>query len=259
MKALPFAASLLVSLGGWILVGGVTVILSLAGLFILWPISVLFQRASGELPHRVSQLWARTLARLLPFWEIHVTGLERIKRGKPYVVVSNHQSMLDILVLLARLPLHFKFIAKKELFWIPFFGWHLALAGYICLKRGDPESGRACLAKASEWIRRGVSVIFFPEGTRSPDGLIHEFKPGAFKLALEEKADFLPLVVAGTREAIPKYSWRIERRAPLFLKVLAPVPTKGKRVEDLDTVRQKIREDIMREFEVLKGGLKSNG
>lgn len=259
MKTLPFAASLLVSLGGWILVGGVTVILSLAGLFILWPLSVLFQRASGELPHRVSQLWARTLTRLLPFWEIHVTGLERIKRGKPYVVVLNHQSMLDILALLARLPLHFKFIVKKELFRIPFFGWHLASAGYICLKRGDPESGRACLEKAREWLRRGVSVIFFPEGTRSPDGLIHEFKPGAFKLALEEKADFLPLVVAGTREAIPKYSWRIERRAPLFLKVLEPVSTEGKGIQDLDAMRQNIRENIMSEFDVLKGEIQNNG
>lgn len=259
MKALPLAASFLVSLGGWILVGGVTVTLFLVGFFILWPISILFQRASGELPHRVSQLWAWTLTRLLPFWEIQVEGLERIQKGKPYVVVSNHQSMLDILLLLARLPLHFKFIAKKELFWIPFFGWHLALAGYICLKRGDPESGRACLAKAREWLRRGVSVIFFPEGTRSPDGLIHEFKAGAFKLALEEKAELLPLVVAGTREAIPKYSWRIERRAPLFLKVLGPVSTEGKGIQDLEAVRQSIRENIMREFDALKGGTQRNG
>lgn len=239
--------------------GGVTVILSLAGLFILCPISILFQRASGELPHRVSQLWARTLTRLLPFWEIHVTGLERIKRGKPYVVVSNHQSMLDILALLARLPLHFKFIVKKELFRIPFFGWHLASAGYICLKRGDPESGRVCLAKAREWLRRGVSVVFFPEGTRSPDGLIHEFKPGAFKLALEEKADFLPLVVAGTREAIPKYSWRIEKRASLFLKVLEPISTEGKGIQDLESIREIVRENIMREFDALKGGMTKNG
>lgn len=246
--------SFVLSSGGWFLVGGVTVLLFLIGFFILWPISVVFERASGRLPHAVSQFWARALIHLVPFWKIRAEGLERIEKGKPYVVVSNHQSMLDILVLLARLPLHFKFIAKRELFWVPFLGWHLALARYIPLRRGDPESGRACLTQARDWLRRRVSVIFFPEGTRSPDGKIHEFKAGAFKLALEEKTNILPLVIAGTREAIPKRSWRIRKQSPLLLRIQEPVSVKGFSIEDLDELRRKVRTQIVGDFEKLKLG-----
>lgn len=251
-RTISLLTSIFASLGGWFLVGIGTIVLSLFGLFILWPFSILFQQGNGQFLHAVSQFWARLISRLLPFWDIHVEGLERIEKGRAYVVVSNHQSMLDIMLLLAHLPLHFKFIAKRELFWIPFLGWHLALARYISLKRGDSESGRVCLVKAREWLRRGVSVVFFPEGTRSPNGAIHEFKAGAFKLALEERLDILPLVIRGTREAIPKYSWRIERRRPLYLKVLPAVSLKDSQVNNLEDLRNQIRTKIVQEFQRLK-------
>ena len=244
--------TLLISLLGWLVVGAGTFILSLFGVFVLWPLSLLLRQRDGQLHHALSQFWARAIVLLLPFWEIRVEGLERIEKGKPYVVVSNHQSMLDILILLARLPLQFKFIAKRELFRIPFLGWHLALARYISLNRRDPESGKACLMKAREWLQKGMSVIFFPEGTRSPDGEIHEFKAGAFKLALEEKCDILPMVILGTREAIPKYSWRIKRHALLCLKVLDPVSMAASSTASLDHLRDGIRTKIVREFKKLK-------
>lgn len=251
-RTISLLTSIFASLGGWFLVGIGTTVLSLFGLFILWPFSFLFQQGNGQLLHAVSQFWARAISRLLPFWDIHVEGLERIEKGRAYVVVSNHQSMLDIMLLLAFLPLHFKFIAKRELFWIPFLGWHLALARYISLHRGDPESGRLCLARGREWLRKGVSVVFFPEGTRSPDGEIHEFKAGAFKVALEEGLDLLPLVVRGTREAVPKYSWRIKKRVPLWLKILDPVSVKDLSEADLNLLRSEIRTKIVREFQRLK-------
>jgi 1-acyl-sn-glycerol-3-phosphate acyltransferase len=249
---LSYFVSLVTSLFGWFLLGLITFSLFMIDLVLFWPISFLFDGASGYLPHRISQLWASLISAVLPYWEIRAAGLERIRRGKAYVVVSNHQSLLDILVVLAKLPLHFKFIAKKELFPVPCLGWHLALAGYIPLKRGDWESGRACLEQARRWLRRGVSVIFFPEGTRSPDGEIHDFKPGAFKLALEEKIDILPLAIYGTREAIPKYSWRIERHTPLQLQVLEPVSVRNLSLKDLVALQQKVRENIVREFHRLK-------
>ena len=211
-RAIPAVFSLTLSVFAWLFVGLGTSLLFFIGLFIFFPASVILENANGYFPHRISQFWARMIELILPFWEIRVEGLEHIGRPGPYVIVSNHQSLLDILIVLASLPLHFKFIAKSELFWIPFFGWHLWLARYIPLRRGDPESGRVCLAKAREWLRRDVSVLFFPEGTRSCDGEIQEFKPGAFKLAIEEKINILPLVIAGTRDAIPKDSWRIEGR-----------------------------------------------
>lgn len=244
--------SALISLVAWLLIGVGTFVFFMVGLFILWPLSLLFRQREGRFLHAVSQFWARSISSLLPLWDIHVEGLERIGKGKAYVVVSNHQSMLDIMLLLAYLPLHFKFIAKRELFWIPFLGWHLALAQYIPLKRGDSESGKACLAKAGEWLKRGVSVIFFPEGTRSPEGDIHEFKAGAFKVALEGKFDLLPIAIAGTREAIPKYSWRIKRRAPLYFKILEPVSLADSSLDQLDRIRSDTRTKIIKEFQRLK-------
>lgn len=238
-----------ISLAAWCLVITGTFLLSLSSIFVLWPISYFFDRASGYLPHKLSQLWALLISRFLPLWEIQIEGLERIHRDRPYVVVSNHQSLLDILVVLAGLPLHFKFISKQELFWIPFFGWHMFLAGYIPLKRGDRLSGKECLRGARYWLRRGVSVVFFPEGTRSLDGKIHEFKAGAFKLALEEKVNILPLVIVGTREVIPKKSWYVQKRTRLRFQICEPVSTENFSLEDLDRIRIAVRETIRIEFE----------
>jgi len=241
--------SIVVSAAGWLGVGAGTVFFFFWGLMVLWPLSLVFGKADGGLHHGVSQFWARTISVMLPFWEIRSEGLEKIQKGKPYVVVSNHQSLLDILVVLSRLPIHFKFIAKRELFWIPFFGWHLILAQYIPLKRGDAESGRRCLESARQWLLRGVSVVFFPEGTRSSDGKIREFKAGAFKLALKTGVDLLPLVIAGTSDAIPKHSWVVRKRTTLALKVLDPVSVKGRSPEDLELIREEVRSIIVREFE----------
>ena len=242
---------LITSFFGWLFVGVGTVFFS-AQSILLWPVSLIFEGRKGELSHQYSQLWARLISRTLPFWRIQSTGLEKIKKGKPYVIVSNHQSLLDILVVLDQLPLHFKFIAKRELFWIPFLGWHLFLAGYIPLKRGDADSGRRALLKAQEWLKRGVSVLFFPEGTRSLDGQIREFKPGAFKLALETGTDILPLVITGTREAIPKHSWIVRKRALLSLRVLDPISMQGRVPQDLESIRSQVRTIIMREIERLR-------
>lgn len=243
----------LISSLGWLIIGVGTFTFSLFSLSVLWPLSFLLKQRDGRLHHALSRVWARAITLLLPFWEIRVEGLEQVQKGKPYVVVCNHQSMLDILIFLARLPLHFKFIAKRELFRIPFFGWHLALARYIPLKRGDPQSGKDCLLKAQEWLQKGISVVFFPEGTRSPDGEIHEFKPGAFKLALEEKCDILPMVIAGTREAIPKYAWQIKRDTLLSLKILDPVSISKSSTTSVDHLRDETRTKIVREFEKLRG------
>ena len=251
-NAIPAGTSWLLSLWAWFFVSLGTIIFFIVGLFVLFPLSILFENGSGRLPHRLAQFWAKMIYRSIPVWRLETSGLGKIQTGKSYVVVSNHQSLLDILVLLAALPLHFKFIAKRELFWIPFFGWYLWLARYTPLKRGDAESGRACLEKARGWLKRGVSVVFFPEGTRSPDGEIHLFKPGAFKLALEETQDILPLVISGTREAIPKYSWRIEKRAHFFLSVQDPVPVRGGSEKPLEELRDRVYSVIASEFERIR-------
>lgn len=250
--AIPVGASWLLSLWAWFFVALGTTVFFFIGLLVLLPLSILFEKGSGRLSHRFAQFWARMIYRSIPVWRLKTQGLGKIQAGKTYVVVSNHQSLLDILVLLASLPLHFKFIAKRELFWIPFFGWYLWLARYIPLKRGDAESGRACLEEARRWLRRGVSVVFFPEGTRSPDGEIHLLKPGAFKLALEETNDILPLAISGTREAIPKHSWRIENRANFLLSIQDPILIKEWSGKPLEELRDRVRTVIAGAFEKMR-------
>lgn len=244
--------NLAASLAAWVFVTPGTIFFSLLGLFIFWPLSIIFERATGHLLHKVSQFWARTLCQALPFWELQVEGLEKIEKGKAYVIVGNHQSTLDILVVLAGLPLHFKFIAKRELFWIPFFGWHLRLARYIPLKRGDPESGKACLEKARQWLQKGVSVLFFPEGTRNPDGKIQDFKAGAFKLGLEERIDFLPVVIKGTRDAMPKRSFLLQTPIRMSLHILSPVSVQNFSAEDLEKVRDLVKDKMMEKLRELE-------
>ena len=113
-------------------------------------------------------------------------------------------------------------MAKHDLFPIPFLGWHMSLAGYIPLKRDNVESGKNAVFKARDWLKKGVSVLFFPEGTRSPDGEIKELKAGAFRLAQQEKLKVLPIVINGTFDAIPKESWRIKKRTEFTLVIEKP-------------------------------------
>jgi 1-acyl-sn-glycerol-3-phosphate acyltransferase len=105
------------------------------------------------------------------------------------------------------------------------------------------------MEKAQSWVCRGVSVLFFPEGTRSPDGEIHEFKPGAFKVALEEKAEILPIVITGTRDVIRKHSWVVRQQTELGLEVLEPVSTQGISLENLNGLREKVENNIRTQFE----------
>jgi len=173
--------------------------------------------------HGVASLWGRIILKVTPFWKLGVSGAEHLDRRQTYIVVANHQSLLDILVLFAGLGLHFKFIAKKELFAIPFLGWHMAVAGYVPVDRGNKESAKQAVHEAGELLERGVSILFFPEGTRSPDGEIHEFKTGAFRLASEKGAAVLPVVIDGTGEAAPKHSWFLRRKTLFHLSIGRPV------------------------------------
>ena len=140
------------SLLAWIMAAFFTIVLQLSGLIFLTPFSLIFDRHRRTLEHRVAKAWARSIIGTSPVWKLRVTGKENVKSGRRYVIVANHQSILDILVLLAGLDLHFKFLAKKELFTIPFLGWHMANAGYIPLDRGNRESAKDAMA-----ARRTVS------------------------------------------------------------------------------------------------------
>jgi 1-acyl-sn-glycerol-3-phosphate acyltransferase len=150
---------------------------------------------------RFLRLVGVAISRTFPPRRLSLEG--RWPDGGPFVVVANHQSMLDIL-LLSRVPREMKWVAKEELFRVPWVGWMLRMSGDIPIRRGDVESGGEALSRARSYLARGMSVMLFPEGTRSRTGALLPFKSGAFRLALEAGVPILPIAVHGTARGMPK-------------------------------------------------------
>jgi 1-acyl-sn-glycerol-3-phosphate acyltransferase len=136
-----------------------------------------------------------------------------------------------------------KWLSKKQMFRIPIAGWSMWLAGDIQLERGDRESAQKAMAQCATWLRRRVSVMVFPEGTRSAEGQLAEFKDGAFRLAIEEQVPIVPMALVGTKEAIRKHDWRFGP-ARAEVHVMDPVDTMGMTLDDLDALRTTVRDRI---------------
>ena len=234
--------------------GLLTLFIVMAGFFV-FIVSTPFDWRYRSLMHFIARVWAKSILFAVPFWRLNVSGLENIPPGKkPYVIVANHLSLIDILVLLSGLNRSFKFMAKKELFSVPFMGWHMALTGYIPVDRKSAQSSYAAMRKAMQWIRKGVSVVFFPEGTRSRSGQIQPFKIGAFKVAQEAGVMILPVVLYGTRDALPKKSWIIRRASRFHLSVGKPVEVQpgANHEEALLGLRDRIRKEMADRLDRLK-------
>jgi len=183
--------------------------------------------------------WASCVIGLNPFWKVRVEGLENIDRAKTYVVIANHQSLADIVVLY-KTHMQFKWVSKKILFKIPFIGWCLSLTKHIKLERGDFSSIKKLYRQAGEWLRRDMSVLFFPEGTRSDSDAMNAFQNGAFKLAIKEKKPILPICIRGTREAIPKGSWIFSTKVCATLTVLPAIDTHSLNPGDFGALRDMV-------------------
>ncbi|MCC5943138.1 MAG: 1-acyl-sn-glycerol-3-phosphate acyltransferase [Balneolaceae bacterium] len=187
------------------------------------------------------------ITKLNPNWNIEIEGAENIDDRKPYVVVSNHLSNADI-PLISNLPWELKWIAKIELFNIPVLGWMMKLAGDIPVDRSSTNKRLGVFKQCSYYLNRKVSVIFFPEGTRSRNGKLNRFALGAFDLAIREQVDVLPIVLDGTQGCLPKTSWLFEPDVYVKLKVLEPVSTKGLQPEEslefMESIRSQIAEQL---------------
>jgi 1-acyl-sn-glycerol-3-phosphate acyltransferase len=195
--------------------------------------------------HWYAQRWGRMILRLNNRWSHSVYRAERIPKDRPLVVISNHQGMGDIMMAFC-LDLHFKWISKRSNFFVPFMGWFMFHAGYIPLKRGQKSSIEKCMARAREYLEMGVSVLFFPEGTRSKDGVVQPFKKGAFQLALDGGFDILPMAISGTLDALPKGTWLFsDDYAHMRLLVGEPISTKGLTDKDLDALIARGREAVI--------------
>jgi 1-acyl-sn-glycerol-3-phosphate acyltransferase len=135
--------------------------------------------------------------------EVHVIGLDRVERGETYVFVSNHQSIYDIPVIFASLPFQLRIIAKESLGHFPFLGWHLRRAGHLLVDRSNPDRP-GILSRWRGLLADRISLIIFPEGTRSADGRVGRFKAGSFLLALEAGLTIVPVSVSGTMHVMKK-------------------------------------------------------
>jgi len=206
----------------------------------IWALTMPFDRRRVVL-HQFTCFWASLYTWVNPLWPVRITGREKIDPHTTYVMVSNHLSLLDILVLF-RLFRHFKWVSKIENFKIPFIGWNMRLNRYIELKRGDRDSIREMMVAAEATLRAGSSIMMFPEGTRSKTGVLQPFKTGAFELAIRTGLPLLPIVLAGTSDALPKRGFVLQGRHPISIAVLDPIPPERFRGLDAKALAESTRQ-----------------
>ncbi|MEK9727232.1 MAG: lysophospholipid acyltransferase family protein [Candidatus Margulisiibacteriota bacterium] len=156
---------------------------------------------------------------------VEAHGLDRIPKNHACIFMANHSSLIDIVVMTIAIPYHFNFIAKKELFWVPFIGLQMLFGGDFLINRSDPRQAKKCLNKVQKRLRKGWNMLIFPEGTRSSDGQILDFKRGAFKLAFDSNATIIPCYIEGSGDIVQKKSLKA---SPGTVKIHFdyPIPTK---------------------------------
>lgn len=231
---LSYARSLLVTAPLIFLYTGVMGTLSLA--------SSVFD-ASGRVQHACSRIWARMI-----LWtsrvKLHVSGLEHLSSDIPYVFCVNHQSHMDTPILLAALPFQFRFTPKKQLFRYPFLGWHLRRSGHVPIDRENPHAAVRSLREAAEAIRRGTSVLIFPEGGTSVDGSIKPFKGGGFLLATKSEADVVPVTIRGSRAVLVPKTYHV-RGGAVDVTVGKPISSRDTKAAEL---ANRVRDEIVATF-----------
>ena len=198
---------------------------------------------SGRRQIAVARVWARCL-----LWvsgvKVKVQGLEKIEPEGSYVFVSNHLSYMDTPVVLANIPVQFRFLAKRGLFQIPLLGTHLARAGHIPVPRDDARAAVKTMATAAQAIReRGISLLIFPEGGRSHTGELASFKEGAAYIAIRAGVPVVPIALKGTREVLPYGSGQV-RSGSVTMRIGDPIPTDQVQLRDRERVTAELRERI---------------
>ncbi len=187
---------------------------------------------------------------LNPLWKFTVTGNIPDDPRHPYVVVANHESFVDIL-LISHLPFEMKWMSKSEFFKIPLVGWMMTMAGDIKLVRGDKKASAQALIDSRDRLTKKVSVMIFPEGTRSQTGELAEFRDGAFRVAIQAGVPVIPLAVLGTRDALIKHDWRFGS-TDAEVRVLDPIPTVGLTKADVPDLRDRTRAVVAAELEAMR-------
>ena len=213
---------------------------------VVWASTLPFDRRLVVL-HAFTSFWANLYTWLNPAWPVTVIGREKLVHDRACVMVANHLSFLDILVMF-RLRTHFKWVSKVENFRVPCIGWNMRLNQYIPLTRGDRASVVEMMRACDQTLAAGNSIMMFPEGTRSPSGRMRSFKAGAFEIALRSHAPIQPIALEGTSNALPKQGFVLKGRHPIRITVMDPIDPasfEGQSAAELSaTVRQLIAHQI---------------
>lgn len=213
------------------------------GAVLVWLVTLPFDR-DGRVLHLYSCFWAQLYFYVNPLWNLRVEGREHLPWHGPAVLVSNHESLGDILVLFG-LYRPFKWVSKAENFRLPLIGWNMRLNRYVPLVRGDRASIMKMMALCERWLARGVPILMFPEGTRSFDGKVKPFKDGAFVLAQKMNCPLIPVVLTGTARTLPKHGLVLKTTARCHVQVMPPVDPTA--FPDVPTLREHVRDLIIAE------------
>jgi 1-acyl-sn-glycerol-3-phosphate acyltransferase len=203
--------------------------------------------SAGERMMKMARLWARSLLGIARV-QVTVEGLEKLTPGASYVFASNHLSYMDTPVILANIPADFRFMAKDGLFKIPLLGTHLGQAGHIPVPRHDPRAAVKTMTLAADTIRaRNISILIFPEGGRSHDGVLQPFKDGAAYIAIKAGVPVVPLAISGTRAVLAMHSATFHR-GNVTLRIGDPIPTDGLTLHDRKSVTETARNCVVAMF-----------
>ena len=205
-------------------------------------LAIILSVCGPHVTHAIGIFWGRSCL-FLAGLKIRVKGTENIPQEEPAIYVSNHQSNFDIPILYAALPIQFRWLAKEELFRVPLFGLAMKRSGYIPINRANRREALHSLILAAQRIRQGVSVIIFPEGTRTPDGQLQPFKKGALLVAAKAQVPVVPVVIHGSYRIQPKDSWRINS-GPLKLEILPAISTSALGAGGIDKLTVRLHDQI---------------
>jgi len=218
---------------------------------LIWGYTVAFGLASipfgffdkdGSVLHGFARTWAKLTMKSIQS-RFTVTGLDEIDTSKPHVYAVNHGSAFDIPALYAFLPFQFRIVHKKELWSYPIVGWHLKRSGQVCVDQQNPTRSVGQIKSALRTLKRGMPLVIFPEGGRTPDGKIQPFLPGAFFLAIKAEVDIVPVALLGMYELLPMNTYHIKPR-PLEMRVGRPIPTAGLSMRDMEALSLRVQTAI---------------
>jgi 1-acyl-sn-glycerol-3-phosphate acyltransferase len=230
---------------------------AITGFMSAFAITIAFFSPGEHKVHKVASIWAKMMLTLANT-KVRVIGGENIIWGRPYIYMANHQSDFDIFIVLAHIPGRFRWVAKKELFRIPLFGAAMRRAGYIEINRQHHERALKSLDEAAKKIREGTSVMTFPEGTRSKDGIIKPFKQGMFYLAIQSGVPIIPVSIIGSGDIMRKRSLRIyPGKITLFID--RPIAVSGYSIEDRHLLIEKVRNVIIGNYDKYKSVPEADG